>query len=69
MKKNMGSTDKIIRVLFAIVVAVLFYTKTVEGTLALVLGILATVMVATSLVSFCPLYLPFGLSTRKRKNK
>jgi hypothetical protein len=69
MKKNMGSTDKIIRLLFAIVVAVLFYTKTVEGTLALVLGILATVMVATSLVSFCPLYLPFGLSTRKRKNK
>ncbi|MBA4275856.1 DUF2892 domain-containing protein [Flavobacterium sp.] len=69
MKKNMGSTDKIIRILFALVVAVLFYTKTVEGTLALVLGILATVMVATSFISFCPLYLPFGLSTRKKKNK
>lgn len=69
MKKNMGSTDKIIRILFAIVVAVLFYTKTVEGTLALVLGILATVMVATSLISFCPLYLPFGISTcKKEKN-
>jgi uncharacterized membrane protein len=67
MKKNMGSTDRIIRLLFAIVVAVLFYTKTVEGTLALVLGVLATVMVATSLISFCPLYLPFGLSTRKKK--
>ena len=52
MKKNMGSTDKIIRILFALVVAVLFYTKTVEGTLALVLGILATVMVATSFISF-----------------
>ncbi len=65
----MGSTDKIIRILFALVVAVLFYTKTVEGTLALVLGILATVMVATSFISFCPLYLPFGLSTRKKKNK
>ena len=69
MKKNMGSTDKVIRILFAIVVAVLFYTKTVEGTLALVLGILATVMVATSLISFCPLYLPFGISTcKKEKN-
>jgi len=67
MKKNMGSTDKIIRILFALVVAVLFYTKTVEGTLALVLGILATIMVATSFMSFCPLYLPFGLSTRKKK--
>jgi hypothetical protein len=67
MKKNMGSIDKTIRVLFAVVVAVLFYTKTVEGTLALVLGILATIMLATSLISFCPLYLPFGLSTRKKK--
>jgi hypothetical protein len=67
MKKNMGSTDKIIRILFAVVVAVLFYTKTVEGTLALVLGILATIMVVTSLISFCPLYTPFGLSTRKKK--
>ena len=66
MKKNMGSTDKIIRILFALVVAVLFYTKTVEGTLALVLGVLATVMLATSLVSFCPLYSPFGISTRKK---
>jgi hypothetical protein len=69
MKKNMGSTDKTIRILFAVVVAILFYTKTVEGTLALVLGILATVMLATSFISFCPLYLPFGLSTRKIKNK
>ncbi len=67
MKKNMGSTDKIIRVLFAVVVAVLFYTKTVEGTLAVVLGILSTIMLATSLISFCPLYMPFGLSTRKKK--
>lgn len=65
----MGSTDKTIRILFAVVVAILFYTKTVEGTLALVLGILATVMLATSFISFCPLYLPFGLSTRKIKNK
>lgn len=67
MKKNMGSTDKVIRILFALVVAVLFYTETVEGTLALVLGILATIMVATSFISFCPLYLPFGLSTCKKK--
>lgn len=67
MKKNMGSTDKIIRVLFAVVVAILFYTKTVEGALALDLGILATIMLVTSLISFCSLYLPFGLSTRKKK--
>lgn len=67
MKKNMGSTDKIIRILFAIVVAVLFYTETVQGTLAIVLGILATIMVATSFISFCPLYVPFGISTGKKK--
>ncbi len=64
----MGSIDKTIRILFAVVVAVLFYTKTVEVTLALVLGILATIMLATSLISFCPLYLPFGLSTRKKND-
>ena len=67
MKKNMGSTDKIIRILFAIVVAILFYTETVQGTLAIVLGILATIMVATSFISFCPLYVPFGISTGKKK--
>ena len=67
MKKNMGSTDKIIRVLFTFIVAVLFFTNTISGVLALFLGALAIIMVLTSFISFCPLYLPFGISTRKKE--
>jgi hypothetical protein len=67
MKKNMGSTDRIIRILVAIIFVVLFATKTVTGVFGIVLLVLAAVFVLTSLVSFCPLYLPFGLSTCKVK--
>ena len=65
MKKNMGNLDRIIRVAVALVVAVLYFTNVISGTVAIVLGILAVIFLATSLVSTCPLYLPFGLSTRK----
>ncbi len=67
MKKNMGSTDKIIRVLVAIAVAVLIYFDVVQGTLAYVLMAVAGIFVLTSLVSFCPLYGIFGLNTCKVK--
>lgn len=63
MKKNMGSTDRIIRVLVAIIVAVLYFTGTVTGTLGIVLLVLAGVFVLTSFISFCPLYAPFGIRT------
>lgn len=66
MKKNMGSTDKIIRILIAITVGILYYTNTISGTLAIVLGALSIIFLITSFISFCPLYLPFGLSTRKK---
>jgi hypothetical protein len=66
MKKNMGITDKIIRVVLAASVAVLYFTNTISGTLALVLGAFAAVFLLTSFISFCPLYVPFGLSTRKK---
>lgn len=68
MKKNMGSSDKIIRLLIAVGVAVLYFTGTISGTLAIVLGVLAVVFVATSFISFCPLYLPFGISTLKKRS-
>ncbi len=67
MKKNMGSTDKIIRIIIALLIGVLYYTGTISGTTALVLGILALVFAITSLLSFCPLYLPLGISTCKKK--
>ncbi len=67
MKKNMGNTDRIIRVLLAIVFAALYFTKTVTGTLGIVLLVLAGIFLITSVVSFCPLYAPFGISTCPRK--
>lgn len=65
MKKNMGGADKIIRVIIAAVIAILYFTNILPGTLGLVLLILAGVFVLTSLVGFCPLYLPFGIKTNK----
>jgi hypothetical protein len=63
----MGSTDRIVRVLIALVVAVLYFTGVISGTLALILGIVAIVFLLTSLVSFCPLYVPFKISTTKKE--
>ena len=67
MKKNMGSVDRIVRVLFFILVAVLYLTDQISGAAAVILGILAIVFLLTSLISFCPLYYPFGISTGKKK--
>jgi Protein of unknown function (DUF2892) len=70
MKKNMGIADRIIRLVVAAIVVWLYYNGTITGTLGIVLIVLAAVFVLTSLVSFCPLYLPFGLSTlRKTENQ
>lgn len=61
----MGSTDKIIRFILATIFVILYFTGTVSGTVGIILLVLAGVFVLTSLVSFCPLYAPFGLSTCK----
>ena len=67
MKKNMGTADKVIRILLALLVAVLFYMKVITGTLGIVLLIFAGIFLLTSFISFCPLYVPLGLNTCKRK--
>lgn len=67
MKKNMGSLDKTIRLVVAIVLAALYFTNTITGTIALVAVIAAAVFTLTSLVSFCPLYTLFGINTCKIK--
>lgn len=67
MKKNMGTIDKVIRILVAVVVAVLYFTHVISGTLGIILLALAAIFVVTSFLSFCPLYLPFGLSTKKKE--
>lgn len=61
----MGSADRIIRVVLAVAVAVLYFTGLISGTVAIILGILAIVFLLTSVVGFCPLYLPLKLSTKK----
>ena len=67
MKKNMGTIDKVIRILVAVVLAVLYFTHVVEGTFGIILLVLAVVFVLTSLIGFCPLYLPIKLNTGKKK--
>jgi len=69
MKKNMGMTDKVIRLLIAAIVLILFFTEVISGTVGIVLLILAGIFVLTSFVSFCPLYVPLGLSTCKKTAK
>ncbi len=69
MKKNMGTTDKLIRILIAVAIGILYFTNIISGTFALILGILAIVFVLTSFISFCPLYLPFNINTSKKKNR
>ena len=63
MKKNMGSADKIIRLIIAAAIAVLFLTNVISGVWAILLLAVAGIFVLTSLVSVCPLYLVFGIST------
>ncbi|MDC6361821.1 MULTISPECIES: YgaP family membrane protein [Flavobacteriaceae] len=68
MKKNMGGSDRIIRLVVALVVFSLYYFGVISGTLAYVLMALAAIFVLTSFVGFCPLYVPFGIKTCKTKD-
>lgn len=68
MTKNMGSVDRGVRIALAVLVGVLYFTNVISGTVALVLGVLAVVFLATSFIGTCPLYLPFGLSTIQKKD-
>ena len=67
MKKNMGGTNRIVRLLLAVVFAALFFTNTVTGKLGIVLMVLAVIFVLTRQVSFCPLFAPFGINTYPAK--
>ena len=67
MKQNMGTTDKVVRILIAVVIAALYFANVISGTVAIVLLVLSGVFILTSLLGFCPLYMPIGLSTLKKK--
>jgi hypothetical protein len=66
MKQNMGFIDRVVRVLLAVAVAVLYFMGHISGIAAIILGVLSLVFVLTSVVGFCPLYLPFHISTKKK---
>lgn len=65
MKKNMGKADKIIRIIIAALIVILFSAHVISGTFGIILLALAAIFVLTSVISFCPLYLPFGIKTCK----
>ena len=66
MTKNMGTVDRVIRAVFAVAVAVLYFAGIISGIVAIILGILALVFLLTSIFGFCPLYAPFKFSTNKK---
>lgn len=66
MKPNMGTIDKVLRVLVAIVIFSLYLGNQISGMAAIILLILAGVFILTSVIGVCPLYLPFNLSTKKK---
>ena len=65
MKKNMGSLDRGIRILLAFVIVILYLMDSITGVAAIILGIIAVIFIITSLIGFCPLYVPFKISTLK----
>lgn len=67
MKKNIGSTDYIIRLVIATVIVILYFRNIITGTWALILGIAAFLLIVTASFRTCPLYLPFGITTLKKK--
>ena len=68
MKKNIGTIDRVIRILFAIVFAILYFTHVITGVLGIILLVASVIFVLTSLISYCPLYSPFGIKTIKKVN-
>ena len=67
MKTNMGSIDRAIRAVIAIVFITLFYTGIITGIPGIILIVVSAIFLFTSMISFCPLYLPFGISTVRKK--
>lgn len=66
MKSNMGSADRLIRILIAIIILVLYLTNQISGIAAIILGIIAIAFIATGFIGFCPGYSPLGFSTKKK---
>jgi hypothetical protein len=66
MKANLGMADKVVRILAAVAIGILYFTNVITGTAAIILLIVAIILVLTSLISFCPIYYLLGIKTRKK---
>jgi hypothetical protein len=69
MKQNMGTEDRVIRSAIVVLIAILYFTGQISGLLATILGIVAVAFLVTSIIGWCPTYVPFGFSTRKGGDK
>lgn len=69
MKINIGPSDKLMRLIIALVLILLFYFEVITGTLGLIALVLAFVLAITSLINFCPIYTIFRINTSKKKEK
>lgn len=69
MKHNMGTIDRIFRLIVVVIIAGLFVTGQISGIAAIILGIVAVIFLVTSVLGWCPAYLPFGISTSKKENQ
>lgn len=69
MKKNMGMIDRIVRLTIVVLIAALYFTGQISGIATIILGIVAVAFLLTSLIGWCPTYVPFGLSTCKSEEK
>jgi hypothetical protein len=68
MKTNMGTADRVIRIVIAIAASVLYFTETLTGTLGYIALAVGGIFLLTSIVGFCPLYRIVGISTCKVKS-
>lgn len=69
MKPNMGTLDRSIRTILALVVAALYITGKLTGTAAIILGIIAVIFLVTGIIGFCPLYVLLGFKTIREKEE
>ena len=65
MKTNLGNVDRVLRITYAVVVAILFFTNVISGTSGIILLVIGGILALTSLVSFCPIYWALGWKSNK----
>jgi len=66
MKRNMSTLDRILRLVLVVLIAIMYFTDAITGTWALILLVISGILLITGLLGVCPLYVPFGISTRKK---